>query len=98
MFGHPALGDERLLRHVEAEEVEAVVDRLDLAHLGEPELQTARSRRYQPSEFEKDCLQEILLEICRFLSQEEKKQAHLRRCSWVWARMVLRSSMRVLTP
>lgn len=48
MLGHPALGDERLLRHVEAEEVEAVVDRLDLAHLGEPELQAARPRRYQP--------------------------------------------------
>ena len=48
MLGHPALGDERLLRHVEAEEVEAVIDRLDLPHLGEPELETACSRSYQP--------------------------------------------------
>ena len=55
VLGHPTLCDERLLRHVEAEEVEAVVDRLDLAHLGKPELQAARSRRYQPSKYEKDC-------------------------------------------
>ena len=53
VLGHPALGDERLLRHVEAEEVEAVVDRLDLPHLGEPQLQAACSSRDQPVENEK---------------------------------------------
>ena len=34
----PALADEALLRHVDVEEVEGVVDGLDLAHLYEPVL------------------------------------------------------------
>ena len=33
---HPALGDQTLLRHVQVEPVERVVDGLDLAHLDEP--------------------------------------------------------------
>ena len=36
--GTPALADEALVRHVEVEEVQRVVDRLHLAHLHEPHL------------------------------------------------------------
>ena len=92
VLGHPALGDERLLRHVEAEEVEAVVDRLYLPHLGEPQLQAACSSRYQPVKNEK------IVMFSDFLSPLLQVTSHLRRCSSVCARMVLRSSMRVLTP
>lgn len=33
---HPALGDEALLRHIQIEQVQRVVDGLNLAHLHEP--------------------------------------------------------------
>lgn len=44
--GTPALGDETLLRDVQVEHVERVVDGLDLAHLDEPHLDVL-GRRHQ---------------------------------------------------
>ena len=40
----PALADEALLRHVQVEHVQRVIDRLDLAHLDEPLLDVLGGR------------------------------------------------------
>lgn len=40
---HPALSNETLLRHVQIEQVQRVVNGLDLAHLYEPVLDVLRS-------------------------------------------------------
>lgn len=45
---HPALRDQTLLRHVQIEQVQRVVDRFDLAHLHEPILQVLGSRHQHP--------------------------------------------------
>ena len=42
--GTPALADEALLRHVQVEHVQRVIDRLDLAHLDEPLLDVLGGR------------------------------------------------------